>query len=181
MAERPLWAPWRLEYVVGDKGGECVFCLAAEGEEAQAKWIIDRGERCFTMLNTFPYAPGHVLVAPLRHLGELEELEADEMAELMVLGRRGVAALRTAMSPHGFNVGLNLGEVAGAGIADHLHLHVVPRWQGDNNFMPVLADTRVMNQALEAAKEALVAALAEVARDEHPRRARGAGGYHGSG
>lgn len=160
MPERPLWAPWRLEYVVSDKKGECIFCLAANGDEDHAKWIVDRGERCFTMLNTFPYAPGHAMVAPYRHVGELEELDGDEMAELMVLARRGVVALRRAMSPHGFNVGLNLGEVAGAGIADHLHMHVVPRWQGDNNFMPVLGDTRVMNQALEAAKATLVDALA---------------------
>ncbi|MBV8735289.1 MAG: HIT domain-containing protein [Solirubrobacterales bacterium] len=163
MPERQLWAPWRLEYVVSDKEAECIFCSAAHGHEQQAKWIVDRGERCFTILNTFPYAPGHVMVAPSRHVGELEELDGDEMAELLVLARRGVTALRRAMSAHGFNVGLNLGEVAGAGIADHLHLHVVPRWQGDNNFMPVLGDTRVMNQALEAAKAALVDGLSAVA------------------
>lgn len=115
------------------------------------------------MLNTFPYAPGHLLIAPLRHVAELDELDGDEMPELLVLARRGITALRSAMSAHGFNVGLNLGEVAGAGIADHLHLHVVPRWQGDNNFMPVLADTRIMNEALEAAHSALVEALPGVA------------------
>jgi ATP adenylyltransferase len=124
---------------------------------------VDRSERGFTTLNTFPYASGHLMVAPLRHVGELEELDEEEGAELFTLARRAVAALRSAMSPHGFNVGLNLGEVAGAGIADHLHLHVVPRWEGDNNFMPVLADTRVMPQALEATKRALVEALAGVA------------------
>jgi ATP adenylyltransferase len=160
MPERPLWAPWRLEYIVSDKGDECIFCAAAGGEEEQARWIVDRGDRCFTVLNTFPYASGHVMVAPLRHVGDLEELDDEEAAELLALARRGISALRSAMSPHGFNVGLNLGEVAGAGIADHLHLHVVPRWQGDNNFMPVLADARVMPQALEATKSALVKALA---------------------
>lgn len=103
------------------------------------------------------------MVAPVRHVRELEELNDAETAELLVLARRGVGALRSAMSPHGFNVGLNLGEVAGAGIADHLHLHVVPRWQGDNNFMPVLADTRVMPQALEAAHRAVADALSRVA------------------
>ena len=162
MPERPLWAPWRFEYIVSDKGSSCIFCAAAREEEEHAKWVIDRGERCFTMLNTFPYAPGHLMVAPARHVGELEALSEDESHELMALARRAVGAQRTAMSPHGFNLGLNLGEVAGAGIADHLHLHVVPRWQGDNNFMPVLGDTRVMSQALEAARDALVAALAGV-------------------
>ncbi|MGN6170398.1 MAG: HIT family protein [Solirubrobacteraceae bacterium] len=163
MPERPLWAPWRLEYIVSDQGSGCIFCAAASGEEEHAKWVVDRGEWCFAILNTFPYAPGHLMVAPLRHVAELEELDEEEGAELLGLARRAVAALRRAMSPHGFNVGLNLGEVAGAGIADHLHLHVVPRWQGDNNFMPVLADTRVMPQALEGTKTALVAALTGVA------------------
>ncbi|HEY3944330.1 MAG TPA: HIT domain-containing protein [Solirubrobacteraceae bacterium] len=162
MPERSLWAPWRLEYIVSDKGSGCVFCAAARGEEEHAKWVVDRGEHCFTILNTFPYASGHVMVAPLRHVGELEELDEAETGELLSLARRAVAALRDAMSAQGFNVGLNLGEVAGAGIADHLHLHVVPRWQGDNNFMPVLADTRVMPQALEATKGALVDALTGV-------------------
>jgi ATP adenylyltransferase len=162
MAQRPLWAPWRIEYIVSEKQGECIFCAAAQDSGEQARWVVERGQRCFTVLNTFPYAPGHVLVAPARHVGELEQLDEAESAELLALTRRAVGALSCAMSPHGFNVGLNLGEVAGAGIADHLHLHVVPRWQGDNNFMPVLADTRVMPQALEAAREALVEALATV-------------------
>lgn len=163
MPERPLWAPWRIEYILSDKEDECIFCAAASGDEEQAKWVVDRGARCFTILNTFPYAPGHVMVAPVRHVAELEDLDEDEAAEVMALARRAVLALRTAMSPDGFNVGLNLGEVAGAGIADHLHLHVVPRWQGDNNFMPVLSDTRVIPQALEATRVALVGALAGVA------------------
>jgi ATP adenylyltransferase len=163
MPERPLWAPWRIEYILSDEGDECIFCAAARGEEERSKWVVDRGERCFTILNTFPYAPGHVMVAPVRHVAELEDLDEDEAVEVMALARRAVLALRTAMAPHGFNVGLNLGEVAGAGIADHLHLHVVPRWQGDNNFMPVLSDTRVIPQALEATKDALAGALAGVA------------------
>lgn len=162
MAERPLWAPWRIEYILAPKEGECIFCEAVAGDGAQARWVVDRGEQCFTMLNAYPYAPGHVLVAPNRHVAELEDLTSEEMLELMVLARRAVAAQRAAMSPDGFNVGLNVGRVAGAGIADHLHLHVVPRWEGDTSFMPVLADTRVIPQALEASKEALVDALQRV-------------------
>jgi ATP adenylyltransferase len=111
------------------------------------------------LLNAYPYAPGHVMVAPNRHVAGLEELDEGELLELMQLATRLVKALETAMAPHGFNVGLNLGSVAGAGIADHLHLHVVPRWEGDNNFMPVLGDTRVIPQALEETRRVLVEAL----------------------
>lgn len=165
MSERPLWAPWRIEYIVGPKEGECIFCAAGsasdEAGRGPAETPIDRGERCFTMLNAYPYAPGHVMVAPYRHVASLEELDDPELLELMQLARRAVAAQRRAMSPDGFNTGLNLGKLAGAGIAEHLHLHVVPRWEGDNNFMPLLADTHVIPQALEATREVLTAALAQ--------------------
>jgi ATP adenylyltransferase len=164
MSERPLWAPWRIEYIVGPKDRACIFCAVARatGEHAgPAETPLERGAKCFTMLNAYPYAPGHVMVAPYRHVGELEDLDDDELLELMQLARRTVGALRTAMTPDGFNTGLNLGKVAGAGIAEHLHLHIVPRWQGDTNFMPLLADTPVIPQALEATREALTEALAE--------------------
>jgi len=111
------------------------------------------------LLNAFPYAPGHVMVAPDRHVSGLDELDDGELLELMQLARRSIGALHKAMSPVGFNVGLNLGKVAGAGIADHLHLHVVPRWEGDHNFMPVLGDTRVIPQALEETRKLLIEAL----------------------
>lgn len=160
MSDRPLWAPWRIEYVTGPKDDQCIFCAGASGDQGQL--VVDRGDRCFTMLNRYPYAPGHVMVAPNRHVGELEELTDEELLETMQLARRAVAALREAMSPDGFNAGLNLGKVAGAGVADHLHLHVVPRWEGDTNFMPLLADTHVIPQALEAAHAELVKALARL-------------------
>ena len=153
MSERPLWAPWRIEYITGPKGDQCIFC------DPDPAHVVERGERCFTILNAYPYAPGHVMVAPFRHVGALDALTEDEMLELMGLARRTVAAQKTAMTPDGFNVGLNLGKVAGAGIADHLHLHVVPRWEGDNSFMPVLGDTRVIGQAREATRRILVEAL----------------------
>lgn len=166
MSERPLWAPWRIEYIVGPKQDECILCAvgaASEGDEVgPASSPLDRGPRCFTMLNAYPYAPGHVMVAPYRHVAGLEELDDDELLDLMRLARRAVLALKTAMAPAGFNTGLNLGKVAGAGIAEHLHLHVVPRWDGDVNFMPLLADTHVIPQALQASREALVAALREL-------------------
>ena len=114
------------------------------------------------MLNAFPYAPGHVMVAPSRHVAALEDLNEDELLDLMRLAQRAVLAQKAAMSPDGFNTGLNLGKVAGAGIEEHLHLHVVPRWSGDTNFMPLLADTPVVPQALEATRDALAAALKEL-------------------
>lgn len=159
MTERPLWAPWRIEYITRPKDAECVFCSASAAHGAEADRVVQRGPRCFTILNAFPYAPGHVMVAPHRHVAQLDELADEELLEMMQQSRSVIRGLREAMSPDGFNVGLNLGTVAGAGIADHLHLHVVPRWNGDTNFMPLLADTRVIPQALDATREALSAAL----------------------
>jgi ATP adenylyltransferase len=163
MTERPLWAPWRIEYITGPKDGGCIFCAAAASRnEDPAHQPVDRTEHCLTMLNAFPYAPGHVMVAPVRHIGALEDLDSNEMLETMQLARRAILAIRRAMNPDGFNVGFNLGKVAGAGIVDHVHMHVVPRWSGDANFMPVLADTNVMPQALEATQTILAAAIAEL-------------------
>jgi ATP adenylyltransferase len=163
VTDRPLWAPWRIEYITGPKDDECIFCAAVERSEGgPAAYPLDRATRCFTMLNAFPYAPGHLMVAPNRHVSELDQLDDQELLELMQLARRGVAAQRGAMGPDGFNVGLNLGKVAGAGIADHLHLHVVPRWEGDTNFMPLLSDTHVIPQALQAARDALADALSRL-------------------
>ena len=163
MTERPLWAPWRIEYITGPKGDECIFCAAASAANSDpAHQPIDRTEHCLTILNAYPYAPGHVMVAPIRHVALLEDLTPEEMLETMQLARRSILSIRTTMTPDGFNVGLNLGKVAGAGIADHLHLHVVPRWQGDNNFMPVLADTNVIPQALDATHAILAKGIAEL-------------------
>jgi ATP adenylyltransferase len=157
--ERPLWAPWRIEYITREKPPGCVFCAAAKGEGDDAALVLERGERCFTMLNAFPYASGHAMVLPYRHVADLLMLDEDEVREMMLLTQRGQRALTAVMSPQGFNIGLNIGEAAGAGIAEHLHLHIVPRWAGDTNFMPVLADTHVIPQALEATRDALTAAL----------------------
>ena len=161
MSERPLWAPWRIEYITRPKDGECVFCAAAAGSDAR-ELVVERGARCFTLLNSFPYASGHVMVAPYRHVAGLDDLGDAELLCLMRLARRAMQGLREVMSPEGFNAGLNLGSVAGAGVTDHVHMHVVPRWQGDTNFMPVLADTHVLPQALDATREALAAALARL-------------------
>jgi ATP adenylyltransferase len=158
MAEQRLWAPWRLEYVKGERRDEgCIFCLAAEAgpAEDEARYVLHRGERCFAMLNAFPYNSGHLMVSPRRHVASLEDLDDDEALELMALARRALRAVRGAYDPDGFNLGVNEGEVAGAGFAGHVHLHVVPRWAADSNFMAVTGDTRVLPQSLEDSYAAL--------------------------
>jgi ATP adenylyltransferase len=146
---KQLWAPWRLEYIQSaDAQAGCVFCRARDGED-EAGLIVHRGEHVFVMLNKYPYASGHLMVAPNRHEGEFGELDGDEALELHGLAAAGLAALTETMRPQGFNLGWNLGRIAGAGVIDHVHLHVVPRWVGDTNFMPVLADVKVLPEALE--------------------------------
>ena len=148
-----LWTPWRLAYVKDPDRREvgCPFCtLPARGPEADAETlIVHRGERIFVILNRFPYNPGHLMAVPYRHVADYAELELAEVHEIAELTQRAMRALRRASRPHAFNVGMNLGTVAGAGIADHVHQHVVPRWGGDTNFMPVVAQTRVLPELLE--------------------------------
>jgi ATP adenylyltransferase len=158
---RPLWAPWRLEYIsqAGSQDG-CVFCVEAAGELREDSLVVARGEHAFVMLNKFPYSSGHLMVAPLRHIGELGELTPGEAAEIHRLTTAAIDALRGVYEPDAFNVGWNLGEVAGGSIASHLHEHIVPRWSGDTNFMPVLADIKVLPEHLVATRERLRDALA---------------------
>jgi len=157
---KPLWAPWRLEYVAtADEGDECVFCAEAEGRlEDAVSLVVHRGRRTFALLNKFPYSSGHLLVAPVRHLGRLEELDDDEALELHRTATAAMAALGSVYGPQGFNLGWNLGRVAGAGILDHVHQHVVPRWGGDTNFMPVLADVKVLPEHLRETRDRVAAA-----------------------
>ena len=145
-----LWSPWRMQYIELDHEAVdgCIFCdKPAQGDD-EAAYILVRGDLGFVMLNAFPYNPGHLMVAPFRHVGELEELTAEELADTSVLLQRSVIALKACAGPDGFNVGINLGRVAGAGIPGHLHWHVVPRWNGDTNFMPVVGETRVLPELL---------------------------------
>ena len=149
-----LWSPWRMEYIrrgEGDGDGGCVFCNlpAADPDQDEANHLLARGEVSFVLLNAFPYNPGHLMAEPYRHVGDFEELTAEELAELMAFAGRAIRAMREECGPHGFNLGMNLGQVAGAGIADHLHLHLVPRWGGDTNFMPVVGQTKVLPELLD--------------------------------
>ena len=156
---RRIWAGWRMKYILGDKPNGCVFCQALQGTDDAANHVLYRGDRASLMLNRYPYINGHMLVVPYAHKGDLVDLDAHSLSEMMLLTTKGLRLLRSAMSPHGFNVGLNLGQAAGAGIQDHVHIHVVPRWENDTNFMPVLGDVRVIPEWLDDTYTNLLAAL----------------------
>lgn len=144
-----LWAPWRIEYILSEKQEGCIFCDKPKQQDDQKNLILFRGVRCFVIMNYYPYNNGHVMVVPYRHTADFGDLSDEENMELMRLISKSIQAIKTTMSPHGFNIGMNLGEVAGAGVKDHLHFHVVPRWNGDMNFMPISGHTKVIPEALE--------------------------------
>jgi ATP adenylyltransferase len=158
VANQRIWAPWRLAYVKDaskDSDEECIFCAKPQADDDEANLIVHRGDRAFVILNLFPYTNGHMMVAPYEHIGAIEAIDAETIAEMMALGQQGIRILDQVYGPQGFNVGFNQGRVAGAGVEHHIHMHVVPRWGGDTNFMPVLGDTRVMPQSLEDSYAAL--------------------------
>jgi ATP adenylyltransferase len=152
-----IWAPWRLEYIQSvDEQPGCFLCAAAAAADDEEHLVVRRGERAFVLLNKFPYASGHLLVAPLAHGLNFPDLDDGLAAEVHRLGAAGMRALTGAFRPEGFNLGWNIGRVAGAGVPDHGHLHVVPRWGGDTNFMPVLGDVKVLPEHLLATRRKLV-------------------------
>jgi len=152
---QPLWAPWRLEYVAAtERPAGCIFCF--EPEEDRERLVVHRGERAFVILNRFPYNNGHLLVVPHAHVGEPGDLGAQDWEALNALLRTSIEVLREAFCPDGVNVGMNLGRCAGAGVPDHLHWHVLPRWEGDTSWLPVLADTKMVPQHLESTWDDLV-------------------------
>ncbi|MEM4725171.1 MAG: HIT domain-containing protein [Candidatus Hadarchaeum sp.] len=162
-----IWAPWRMKYITGDKPHNCVLCEALQAGDDAARYILYRSKKAALMLNLYPYINGHLMVVPYAHVGDLVELDEETLADMMLLTKKGVQALREAMNnPHGFNVGMNLGRVAGAGIQDHVHIHIVPRWEGDTNFMPVLADVRIIPESLDDTYHKVLTALSK-AKEEH--------------
>lgn len=158
-----LHAPWRIDYILSPKPAqqESVFTRIAQSSDDEANLVIARDRTCYALLNAYPYTGGHLMVVPYKQTRDLEGLTDEELADLLKLTRRCQKALTSVMHPEGFNVGINLGKVAGAGILEHLHLHIVPRWLGDTNFMPVLAGTTVVPQALRDLATQLRAALAQ--------------------
>ncbi len=157
-----LWTPWRMAYIRREKRPGCIFCEMLEAEDDPEMLILHRNEHAFLVLNRYPYNNGHLMAVPYRHVESLEGLKAEEMAAMMALATLGITALRRTARPQGFNIGINLGEAAGAGVLDHIHTHVVPRWNGDTNFMPVFGEVRVIPQTLHETYAELKAAVAEI-------------------
>lgn len=161
MTRKQLWAPWRRPYIAraerwaGKSGSSCLFCKMGKSRQDVRNLVVTRGRLGFCLLNLFPYNNGHLLVAPYRHVGELGDLQEEEWLDLFRLADDGITRLRKVLKPQAFNLGINLGCAAGAGIPDHLHLHIVPRWTGDTNFMPICADTKVVSQSLRSAQRLL--------------------------
>lgn len=160
---KTLWAPWRMEYILSDqKGGPCIFCPGDRRDADESRLILHVGKLTMVMMNRFPYINGHILVAPVRHVKGLEWLSQEERLDLLTMVTRSVEILKKAFSPEGFNVGLNLGKVAGAGVEEHMHFHIVPRWNGDNNYMTVLGEVRVIPEHIEATYRKLLPYFKEV-------------------
>lgn len=161
-----LWAPWRMEYIEHNlkenSDDDCIFCTRLEAADDDKHLILHRGVNAFIIMNLYPYNNGHLMIVPNRHVGDITELNDKELLEISQLISLSVRALQQAINPDGFNIGMNLGRVAGAGIADHLHYHVVPRWNGDTNFMPVIGNTKVISQGLHECYFNLKNALANI-------------------
>ena len=144
-----LWSPWRMEYIGSNKVEGCVFCTVQEQEDSAENLIVFRGTYTFVILNRYPYTSGHLMVIPYVHKPNLEELDVESRTEMMELTSRCTTVLRTVYKPQGFNIGMNIGEAAGAGVKEHVHIHIVPRWVGDTNFMSAVGQTRVLPETLE--------------------------------
>lgn len=149
MNQDRLWAPWRIEYIVSEKPKDCFLCQYPKDNNDQKRLILYRGDETFVIMNYFPYNNGHIMIAPYEHTNQLADLSSNAKLEMMNLMEASVNILRDTMNADGFNTGLNLGKVAGAGVDDHLHMHIVPRWNGDTNFMPVIGHTKVISEGLE--------------------------------
>ncbi|MFH0731865.1 MAG: HIT domain-containing protein [Candidatus Omnitrophota bacterium] len=145
---KKIWAPWRSKFIYDRKQRGCIFCKAAKSKNDRADYVITRDEFCFSILNIYPYNNGHIMVAPYRHKGRLEDLTKGELYGLMLLTEKTTCLLDKILKPDGYNIGLNIGKISGAGFPGHLHVHIVPRWQGDTNFMPVLAQAKIISESL---------------------------------
>jgi len=154
-----LWAPWRIQYVTRPKETGCILCQKSKENKDETNFILHRSQNNFIILNAFPYNPGHLMIAPYRHIANLQDLSDAEITDHFNLVKKSLALLKEILNPDGFNIGLNIGKVAGAGIEEHLHTHIVPRWQGDVNFMPVLSNTRVISEGLAATYKKLRVAI----------------------
>jgi ATP adenylyltransferase len=168
-----LWAPWRIDYILGQKAGECVFCVeSSHGEDSVPsdveRLILYRGRGCFVIMNKYPYCNGHIMVAPYAHVADISDLDPETAGDLILLVRYSASVLKRHFKTDGLNIGMNIGEAAGAGVGEHLHCHLVPRWKGDSNFMAVLADVRTIPQHLTASYAALRPYFASIPLSSDP-------------
>jgi len=154
-----MWTPWRMPYIRREQRPGCIFCEMLDAEDDRGQLVLHRSELAFLVLNKYPYNNGHLMAVPYRHMDTVESLTPEETVDTMALVSLGIRALRLTSKPEGFNIGVNIGKIAGAGVLDHVHIHVVPRWGGDTNFMPVLADVRLIPQHLNETYDELKAAL----------------------
>lgn len=162
MSDKMIWAPWRSEFILSKKEKGCVFCNRLKQKDSIKNLILYRGEKNFVILNKYPYNSGHLMVVPMRHLGTLEKMNAAESAEFFELVRTAVAVTKKALNPDGMNLGMNLGRMAGAGVPGHVHMHIVPRWTGDTNFMPVIGKTEVISVGLDTVYKSLAKEFAKL-------------------
>jgi len=161
-----IWSPWRFEYITGAKPANCIFCQLPKEQNDEANLLLYRGALCYIMLNRYPYTNGHLMVIPYQHQDSPLLLATEVLTEIMLLNNLCLTALSEVMHPDGFNVGMNLGKAAGAGIKEHIHLHIVPRWTGDSNFMPVIGETRVINQSLEESYASLAPVMHRLSHEK---------------
>jgi ATP adenylyltransferase len=164
-----LWAPWRMDYILGEKKKGCFFCRKLKEKKDKENLILYKGKHVFVVMNKYPYNNGHLMIVPKRHYLGLERLDDKESKELFDLLRASIKVLRACFRPHGFNIGMNIGRVGGAG-EDHLHLHIVPRWAGDTNFMPVMAETKVVPEYLEKTYQRLHSAFSDLTRKKRAQK-----------
>jgi len=164
-----LWAPWRIKYIESPKAEACIFCVEGMEEKDRENLVVYRSVKSFVMMNKYPYNTGHLMVAPYRHVRDLVNLTEEELLDLAKSVNLSIMILREALKPEGFNIGINMGRVAGAGIEDHIHVHVVPRWAGDTNFMPVLAHVKVMPELLQSTYDKLRGVLSKVLKERSPQ------------
>lgn len=149
MKNKILWAPWRIGYILEKKEKNCFLCKAFKSKNEKLHYVLFKNETGFVVMNIYPYNNGHLMIAPKKHTGNFEDLTEEELTSLMNLIKKSIKILKKNLKPHGFNIGINIGKVSGAGFEEHLHFHIVPRWIGDTNFMPVISDTKVIPQSLE--------------------------------
>ncbi len=150
-----LWAPWRIKYILGKKSKGCIFCKAVKSKNDKKNMVLERKKHCFVMLNKYPYNNGHLMIIPYKHTGKIEDIDTDTLTEMMETVQEYVKKMKKIMKAEGFNIGINIGRIAGAGIDEHVHLHIVPRWSGDNNFMPVIGKIKVISESFDSVYEKL--------------------------